>query len=318
MTINIENITKSFGNIRAVDNLSFDVFEGNVMGFLGPNGAGKSTTMRMLAGFITPTSGAAYVYGKNVVKEPIEAKRLIGYMPEGSPAYGEMSPLSFLRFIAEIRGLSGDDKKRAIARAIELASIEEVLDQPIETLSKGFNRRVGLAQALLHDPKILILDEPTEGLDPNQKHQVRELIKNISKDKIIIISTHILEEVEAICNRAIIIDKGRLAIDSSPEELVKMSATHNDVILKVKTSDLKKSEDALRSIIKVKEFSYQTIDDITKIVAKPDNAQFIADNIVSAFNKAKIKYSELGVEKGSLDDVFRKITTSDISTEQKV
>ncbi len=318
MAINIENITKDFGNIRAVDNLSFDVFEGNVMGFLGPNGAGKSTTMRMLAGFITPTSGSAYIYGKNVVKEPIETKRIIGYMPEGSPAYGEMTPLSFLKFIAEIRGLNGDYKKKCIANAIELAAIEDVLDQPIDTLSKGFNRRVGLAQALLHDPKILILDEPTEGLDPNQKHQVRELIKNISKNKIIIISTHILEEVEAICNRAIIIDKGKLAIDSTPEELAKLSATHNDVILKIDTSDLKKAEETLRSIIKVKEFSYQSTDTITKIVAKPDSGLFIADAIVAAFNKAKVKYSELSVEKGSLDDVFRKITTFDTSSEGKV
>lgn len=209
-------LTKRYGTLTAVDNISFQVSPGQVLGFLGPNGAGKSTTMKMIAGFLAPTSGSAKVCGFDVETQPIASKRAIGYLPEGAPSYGEMTPRSFLDFIASIRGLSGDYRRRRLDDVIGRLQLEGVLEQSIETLSKGFKRRVGLAQAILHDPPALILDEPTDGLDPNQKHEVRTLINAMAKDKVIVISTHILEEVHAVCNRAIIIAGGKLLADAAP------------------------------------------------------------------------------------------------------
>ncbi|MBT8143763.1 MAG: ATP-binding cassette domain-containing protein, partial [Gammaproteobacteria bacterium] len=202
--IEVRSLTKHYGNLTAVDNLSFEVAPGEVLGFLGPNGAGKSTTMRMIAGFLTPTSGTALVCGHDVQSDAIAARRAIGYLPEGAPSYPEMTPRSFLAFIAAIRGLATETASQRIAAVTEQLHLESVFDQPIDTLSKGFRRRVGLAQAILHDPQVLILDEPTDGLDPNQKHEVRNLIRAMASDKIIVISTHILEEVHAVCSRAII------------------------------------------------------------------------------------------------------------------
>ncbi len=217
--ISIRGFTKSFGSIRAVDNVSFAVARGEVLGFLGPNGAGKSTTMKMITGFLTPTSGTAVVCGHDVLEQPVAVKRRIGYLPEGAPAYPDMTPAAFLDFIARVRGFQGAERKKRIALAVDRIQLREVLHQPIDTLSKGFKRRVGLAQAMLHDPDVLILDEPTDGLDPNQKHEVRALIGDMSRDKAIIISTHILEEVDAVCTRAIVIAHGRVVADGTPGEL---------------------------------------------------------------------------------------------------
>ena len=214
--IEIDRLVKRFGGFTAVDGVGFSVERGTVLGFLGPNGAGKSTTMKMITGFLPPTSGRVRVGGHDLEESPVEAKRRIGYLPEGAPAYAEMTPREFLAFIADIRGLAGDDRKRKLARAIDLVDLGPVLEQPIDTLSKGFKRRVGLAQAILHDPEVLILDEPTDGLDPNQKHAVRTLIKDMAATKAIIISTHILEEVEAVCTRSLIIARGRLLAEGHP------------------------------------------------------------------------------------------------------
>ena len=217
--LEIQNLSKHFGPLKAVDGISLQVRRGEVLGFLGPNGAGKSTTMKMATGFLTPTGGTARICGHDIQTDAIAAKRAFGYLPEGAPAYPDMTPASFLEFIAGIRGLAGERKSARIAEVVKLVHIEGVLHQRIETLSKGFKRRVGLAQAILHDPEVLILDEPTDGLDPNQKHEVRALIQNMARSKAIVLSTHILEEVEAVCTRAIIIAKGRILFDGTPSDL---------------------------------------------------------------------------------------------------
>ncbi|MGI9228439.1 MAG: ABC transporter ATP-binding protein [Gammaproteobacteria bacterium] len=217
--IAVEALDKRFGPIHAVRNISFSVRHGEVLGFLGPNGAGKSTTMKMISGFLEPTGGTVLVNGHDVIEEPIAVKAAIGYLPEGAPAYSEMSVAGFLDFIAGIRGFKGAEKQQRIDHVVRIINIESVINQTIETLSKGYKRRVGIAQALLHDPDVLIMDEPTDGLDPNQKHEVRGLIKDMATDKAIIISTHILEEVDAVCSRAIIIAAGQLLFDGSPAEL---------------------------------------------------------------------------------------------------
>ncbi|MCC7271349.1 MAG: ABC transporter ATP-binding protein, partial [Alphaproteobacteria bacterium] len=227
--IAIAGLTKRFGPILAVDDVSFKVARGEVLGFLGPNGAGKSTTMKMATGFLAPTAGTATICGFEIQDEPIAAKRHIGYLPEGAPAYPDMTPLGFLDFCAGVRGMSGGDRRRRIAEVVERIELGEVLHQPIDTLSKGFKRRVGLAQALLHDPDVLILDEPTDGLDPNQKHEVRGLIRELAARKAIIISTHILEEVHAVCTRAIVIARGRIVADDTPHQLEARSRHYNAV-----------------------------------------------------------------------------------------
>jgi ABC-2 type transport system ATP-binding protein len=219
--IEISHLTKRYGPLTAVDDISFNVGAGEVLGFLGPNGAGKSTTMKMITGFLAPTSGSVRVCGHDVESDPLAAKACMGYLPEGAPSYAEMSVRGFLGFIADIRGLTGERRRARLDDVIARLALQGVLEQVIETLSKGFKRRVGLAQALLHDPQVLILDEPTDGLDPNQKHEVRELIAAMSKEKIIVISTHILEEVDAVCNRAIIIAAGRILADESPKALAR-------------------------------------------------------------------------------------------------
>ena len=218
--IEVDKLTKSFGPFIAVDNISFSLKRGEVLGFLGPNGAGKTTTMRMITGFLSPTEGSIKVCDNDVAKYPLEIKEKIGYVPEGAPLYGEMTVLNFLKFIAEVRKIPKSKIDAAIDNTIKILGLELVLFQQLETLSKGYKRRVGLSQAILHDPDILILDEPTDGLDPNQKHEVRKLIKEMSSTKAIIISTHILEEVDAVCTRAMIIAKGRMIIDKSPKELL--------------------------------------------------------------------------------------------------
>lgn len=224
--IKIEHLSKSFGPLSAVEDVSFSVKPGEVLGFLGPNGAGKSTTMKMITGFLAPSAGEISVCGHNVTTRPIDAKKCIGYLPEGAPNYGEMTPIQYLDFIAEVRELTAQNKIDRKKEVIELLHLNSVLNQSIETLSKGFKRRVGLAQAILHDPDVLILDEPTDGLDPNQKFEVRELIKSIAPEKVIVISTHILEEVDAICSRVIIIANGKILADDTPNGLREKSSSN--------------------------------------------------------------------------------------------
>jgi ABC-2 type transport system ATP-binding protein len=223
--IEVENLTKQFGSKRAVDNLSFTVQKGEVLGFLGPNGAGKSTTMRMITGFFPPTTGDVRVCGTSVIDDPKTAKARIGYLPESAPLYHDMTVTGFLKFCASVRGLTGSARNDAIERAIETCFLTNVALQSIDTLSKGYRHRTCLAQALLHDPQVLVLDEPTDGLDPNQKHEVRQLIKRLGADKAILFSTHILEEVEAACTRAVIVDRGKIVADGTPAALIEQSGT---------------------------------------------------------------------------------------------
>jgi ABC-2 type transport system ATP-binding protein len=240
--IEIEGLQKNFGDIVAVAGIDLSVAKGDVLGLLGPNGAGKSTTMKMIAGFLAPSGGRVRVLGHDVEEELTQAQAAIGYLPEGAPAYGDMTPRQFLHFIAEVRGFRGKDAKERAAAAAAKTELEPVMEQPIETLSKGFKRRVGLAQAILHDPPVLIMDEPTDGLDPNQKHSVRELLRAMATEKAIIISTHLLEEVDAICTRAVIIDRGRIVINSTPAELRKKGAL-DDVFRSLTTYDAQRAKE---------------------------------------------------------------------------
>ncbi|MFO0334409.1 MAG: ABC transporter ATP-binding protein, partial [Pseudomonadota bacterium] len=231
--IEVNHLTKRYGDVLAVDDLSFGVAPGEILGFLGPNGAGKSTTMRIVAGFVAPTAGTARVCGHDVARAPLAARRALGYLPEGAPSYPEMTPRAFLGFCADVRGLAGDLRRRRLDDTVERLGLGPVLERPIETLSKGFRRRVGLAQAILHDPPVLVLDEPTDGLDPNQKHEVRTMIRGMAAGKTIVISTHILEEVDALCTRAVVIARGRLLADAPPRELEARSRYHGAVTLRL-------------------------------------------------------------------------------------
>ncbi len=303
--IDVRSLTKHYGNLTAVDDLSFQVEPGEVLGFLGPNGAGKSTTMRMIAGFLTPTSGTAEVFGHDVRTDPIGAKRVIGYLPEGAPNYPEMTPLSFLEFVADVRGLQGGQRESRLADVIAKLHLEPVMHQSIETLSKGFKRRVGLAQAILHDPKVLILDEPTDGLDPNQKHEVRELIRAMASDKIIVISTHILEEVHAVCSRAIIIANGRSLADDTPRALEARSRFHNAVSIVVAgATDPDTVRNALRGLPQVA--SIET--DGRAITAFPRDGAVLLPRVTELASEHRWELDEVHLESGRLDEVFREIT----------
>jgi len=310
--IEVTHLSKHFGALRAVDDVSFTVARGEVLGFLGPNGAGKSTTMKMVTGFMTPDAGRVVIGGDDLAARPLAVKRRIGYRPEGAPLYGDMTPRSFLEFIAEVRGLRGPDKRRRLATVIEQASLEEVLDRRIERLSKGFKRRVGLAQAILHDPEVLILDEPTDGLDPNQKHEVRELIRTMSADKVIVLSTHILEEVEGVCSRAIIIAKGRIVVDDSPAGLEARSKFHNALSLSLAPGDgVDGAAAALESLSEVAEV---TVLDRSprrlRLQVFPRNAGTLVGSVSDLARSRGWEVEELYVERGHLDDVFRALTTS--------
>jgi ABC-2 type transport system ATP-binding protein len=308
--IELDQLTKRFGTLTAVDHLSLKVESGEVLGFLGPNGAGKSTAMKMICGFLAPTSGRAVVCGADVERDPVAVKSRIGYLPEGAPTYGDMTPATFLDFIGQIRGFDGAERQKRIDEVVEKVELKPVLHQSIETLSKGFKRRVGLAQALLHDPEVLILDEPTDGLDPNQKHHVRSLIKEMAANKAIVISTHILEEVEAICTRAVIVAKGRLLADGTPEALLARAPQHNAVVLKVVSAQAEATKNAISGLASVARVeSAAAASGWTRLTAYPKNGQGIALDVGNLVRDRKIPVDELYVDRGNLDDVFRSITT---------
>ena len=304
--ITIEGLTKRFGSLTAVDNISLSVGRGEVLGFLGPNGAGKSTTMKMLTGYLPITSGRASVCGFDVVSDAIKARGKIGYLPEGSPLYGDMSCLLFLNFVAEIRGYRGAQVKDKVNLAIERLELESVINKPIETLSKGFKRRLGLAQSILHDPDVLILDEPTDGLDPNQKHQVRGLIKDMAPDKAIIISTHLLEEVAAVCSRAIIISEGKIVFDGTPEDFAARSSIHNAVTIRLTGEDLDKVGNEIESMEDVHRI--ETINETGVLRLIPKDGAVIVEKVSLLMRDKGFKVDEIFVERGHLDEVFRDLT----------
>jgi len=301
---------KSFGTIQAVDDLSFKVEKGEVLGFLGPNGAGKSTTMKILTCFMAPTSGTATVCGHDILDDPMAVRRVVGYLPESAPAYAEMSVLAFLNFVGAIRGFSGAGLSRAVENVIDMCVLDEVRHQMFDTLSKGFKRRVCLAQALIHDPEVLIMDEPTDGLDPNQKHEVRQLISRMAENKVIVLSTHILEEVDAVCTRAVIIARGRLVADGTPESLKQRSRYHGAIRLSVKGVEKGAVREALERLENVK-----SVEDQNGAAARaccfmlfPNPGKAIASQVSRLIHEKSWDVEEMHVEQGHLDEVFRELT----------
>ncbi len=308
--IEISGLTKRYGDRTVVDRLSFGCKSDEVLGFLGPNGAGKSTTMKMITGFVAPDEGRAVVCGHDVAEQPLEARRHLGYLPEGAPSWPEMTPRTFLDFIADVRGLKGDERRRRLDAVIGELHLGPVLDQSIDTLSKGFKRRVGLAQAILHDPDVLILDEPTDGLDPNQKHEVRELIRSMSADKLIVISTHILEEVEAVCTRAIIIAHDRILADETPAGLAARSRYHNAV--RVTLADGANFDEVRAAIAKLPSVAETEADRLHgSVTAIPRQGSGNVEpwrEISDLVAERRWPVAALQLEGGRLDDVFRQIT----------
>jgi len=308
--LEIENLTKRYGQHTVVDDLSFRCAAGEVLGFLGPNGAGKSTTMKMVTGFVPPSAGRVSVCGLDIDQASLEARRCIGYLPEGAPCYPEMTPSSFLEFIADIRGLTPAERKTRLDSVIEALHLGPVLDQSIDTLSKGFKRRVGLAQAILHDPKVLILDEPTDGLDPNQKHEVRELIRSMATNKLIVLSTHILEEVEAVCTRAIIIANGSILADDTPEQLARRSRSHNAVRLCVGANEsFDQVQAALVQLVSVDSVEVDRGSRTITALARTETRDGETwQEVFDLISRQSWDITGLQLEVGQLDQVFREIT----------
>jgi len=306
--IEIRNLSKHFGPLQAVDDVTFNVSKGEVLGFLGPNGAGKSTTMKMVTGFLEPSSGEVTVCGHDVLADPIAAKKCIGYLPEGAPLYGDMTPRSFLKFIAEVRGIPKAERAGRIDDVVSKVHIEGVMGQRIETLSKGFKRRVGLAQAILHDPQVLILDEPTDGLDPNQKHDVRQLIHEMAKEKCIVLSTHILEEVPAVCTRAIIIAKGKLLFDGSPQEMQAKSVHHNALSVRFQPESSVGLAD-LEAVQGLSGVRVETdVEDPGSFTLYPNGSVNTMQTVTEAASEKGWKIEHITIEEGRLDEVFREVT----------
>ncbi|MFT2092992.1 ABC transporter ATP-binding protein [Paraglaciecola sp. 2405UD69-4] len=301
--ISVKNLCKSFGSFSAVNDISFDIRPGEVVGFLGPNGAGKSTTMKMLTGFLTPSGGNISVDDLSIGQDSLKIKQKIGYLPEGAPAYDDMTPYQFLLFVAKIRGLKGKYRIARVNDVVEQVELHEVLNKPIDNLSKGFKRRVGLAQAIIHDPQILILDEPTDGLDPNQKHQVRKLIQNLSKDKIVIISTHILEEVTAVCNRVMIISKGKLLFDGTPNALNQKSKYYGAVTLQFSYPADASELAELEGVASMEEDLANR-----RVTVFPLPGAEILHSVTEHAKHCRLPVDSLFVEQGRLDQVFRDIT----------
>ena len=315
--IKVQNLAKVFGAKRAVDGVSFSVERGEVLGFLGPNGAGKSTTMRVITGFIPPSAGTVTVGGFDIVQHPIEGRRLIGYLPENAPAYTDMTVHGFLNFAAEIRGLRGDARKRAVNRVVEMCFLESVLHQSVETLSKGYRHRTCFAQSIIHDPDVLVLDEPTDGLDPNQKHEVRGLIRKMGEKKAIIFSTHILEEVDAACSRAIIIDRGRIVANGSPSELRQKSEWAGAVTARlggIKNGAVKDKLSQLMLAKKVVILEENSAGVLVRVYPKQASGE-LAWTIANLAQTEKWTLQELHTEEGRLDEVFRTITMPDTAKE---
>jgi ABC-2 type transport system ATP-binding protein len=306
--IEVKSLCKHYGSIKAVDDLSFSVEAGQVLGFLGPNGAGKSTTMKILTGFVTPTAGTALINGIDVVENSVAARKNIGYLPEGAPSYGEMTVKQFLDFIARARLIDKNDVSESVASTIEKLNLVDVKHQAIETLSKGFKRRVGLAQAIIHDPQILILDEPTDGLDPNQKREVRRLIRDMAKDKIIIISTHILEEVEAVCNRVMIIANGKLLADDTPQGLIERSRYHKAVSMVVGSA-----EKVASVLSELPEVALAEIKE-GELTLFPSGDNGLFEAVTAAVSQNEWDVKALRFEAGRLNEVFHSITRGGAST----
>ncbi len=300
--IEAKSLTRRYGPLLAVDKISFAVEPGTVLGFLGPNGAGKSTTMKMLTGFLAPTEGTAVIHGHDIRTDSLAARRKMGYLPEGAPLYGELSVERFLKFVAEARGFRGADVSQRVNAAVDRLSLAEVMGQTIETLSKGFKRRVGLAQAILHDPPVLVLDEPTDGLDPNQKHEVRRLIRDMASDKIIVISTHILEEVDALCTRAMIIARGRLLADDTPAGLLARSRYHNAVTLTL--DDLETAASRLGALVESREVEIRR----GKLTVFPSSQGNLFEAVTRTIQEEGWQVDQLQLEAGRLDEVFRTVT----------
>jgi ABC-2 type transport system ATP-binding protein len=310
--IEISGLTKVFGAIAAVNGIDLTVGKGEVLGFLGPNGAGKSTTMKMVTGYLAASAGWVRVCGHDLETDALAAQRCIGYLPEGAPAYGDMTPRQFLGFIAEVRGLSGQAAKDAVAAAVAKTELDPVLEQPIDTLSKGFKRRVGFAQAILHDPPVLIMDEPTDGLDPNQKYAVRALIRAMAPQKAIIVSTHLLEEVEAICTRAVIIDRGRVVADGTPAELLARSRHHNAVTMTFAKDQADRARTRLKALASVGSIEETPrADGLLELTAFPKGGALLIEDVSRLAASENWDVKELYAESGRLDEVFRAITTHD-------
>ncbi len=304
--LEIRKLYKNFGPLVAVDDVSFTVSRGEVLGFLGPNGAGKSTTMKMITGFLAPTSGTAIICGADVTERPLAAKRQFGYLPEGAPAYPDMNVADFLRFVAHVRGYRGGEARARIDHIVELVHLNDVYEQRIETLSKGFRRRVGVAQALIHDPPVVILDEPTDGLDPNQKYEMRGILAAMQSEKAIIISTHLLEEVEAVCSRAIIIARGRILADGTPAELAARSRFHNAVRLDIEPENEARIRGDLAALPTIA--AIDTLSDGRALLIVPRDNKPIAGDLAELAEGRDWRIGGFTVERGRLDDVFRAIT----------
>ena len=307
--IQVQHLIKLFGNFRAVDDITFDVQKGEVLGFLGPNGAGKSTTMRMLTGFFPPSSGTAVINGYDILKDSLNARRQIGYLPENAPVYPDMTVEGYLKFIAEVRGFSGSELKKKFDRAVEICSLEKVLPQTVDTLSKGYKQRVCFAQAILPDPPVLILDEPTDGLDPNQKFEVRRMISSMAENKCIILSTHILEEVDAVCTRAIIIANGKIVANGSPSELRKKSSLYEAVTLSLDNVGAEEAKSAFMSLANVANTEILKEENGSIVVrVLPSGGNVIAPAVAEEIRRRNWRNTQFSVEEGRLDEVFRNIT----------
>ena len=308
--INAKNLKKSFDQFIAVDKINLQVDRGEVVGFLGPNGAGKSTTMKMLTGFLEPDDGEIFINGIDLKSNPLKAKEYIGYLPEGAPSYSDMLVSDFLSFIGKMRGLSNKKLSSRLEDMADQINLKEMWDRPVETLSKGFKRRVGIAQALIHDPDILILDEPTDGLDPNQKHEMRNLIKKISKNKAIVISTHILEEVEAVCSRAIIIANGKLLANDTPQNLENKFLNKHTLSIKISDKINNVVSKEIKASLQYEEIKIQKSDASTYIILVSDNKKVPNINtVLKQINKHKLNVIEANFQKVNLEKIFRTITT---------
>jgi ABC-2 type transport system ATP-binding protein len=310
--IEVKNLSKFFGPKQAVNRVSFRVQKGEILGFLGPNGAGKSTSMRMITGFVPPSDGTAVIGGHDILTAPVAARRKIGYLPENAPVYPDMTVCGYLDFCAQIRGFGGSDRRRRVLDTIERCFLTGVEHQSVSTLSKGFKQRVCFAQSIIHDPEYLILDEPTDGLDPNQKHEVRLMIRKMSAEKAIILSTHILDEVDAVCTRAIIIANGSIVADDTPENLRARSSVHGAVSITLGPADAEAFAACARGIPGIRDVEVlENSDAALKARVFPRNADpLVAEQLVTTLSGRNFEVKTLFVEQGRLDEVFRSITTS--------